>query len=549
MKSKKFWLVMLVLVLAFGMTVVGCDDDDSDDSETSTTVDNNGDPSSGTTGNTALTGTVSITGTAMEEQILTANTTSLGGSGTISYQWKRNGTTNIGTNSSTYEIQNADIGSTITVTVTRSGYSGSVTSAATATVVANTLPELTGSVTITGTAKVGQTLTVNTTSLDGTGTISYQWKRGNSSSAAGTNITDATASTYTLVAADESKYITVTVTRAGYAGSVTSSATTAVADIMSWTQVSQSIFSSSTSINSIAYNGTNLWVAVGGSIIASSADGITWSTEDYVNLSGTTFNSVAYYNNRWIAVGSNAGMYTSTTGKAPWSKIDVSSIFGNNGALLTISDITASQGGQSRWVAIGSGRAGWSTNGTTWTAVDDLPAVMMTTTKIAVDTISNSYHFVLVGGKRLATSVLGSSWNNTPRDLSNIFTGSQNIQTVAYGNNRWVVAGTGGIMANTTASDGGMGSTWTLVTGNQFGNGTIRTVAYGNNKWAAAGSESSSVLGIDSGSRIAFSTDGVNWASVANTAFGSNQVNSIAFGGGKWVAVGANGRIAYANDN
>jgi hypothetical protein len=174
---------------------------------------------------------------------------------------------------------------------------------------------------------------------------------------------------------------------------------------------------------------------------------------------------------------------------------------------------------------------------------------MMTTTKIAVDTINNSYHFALVGGRRLARSVLGSSWNNTPIDLSNIFTGSQNIQTVAYGNNLWVVAGTGGIMANTTASSGGMGSTWTLVPGNQFGNGTIRTVTYGNNKWAAAGSESSSVFGGDSGSRIAFSTDGVNWASVANTAFGSNQVNSIAFGGGKWVAVGIGGRIAYAIDN
>jgi hypothetical protein len=65
--------------------------------------------------------------------MLTANTTVLGGSGTITYRWKRD-TTDIGTNSSNYTVQSADIGATITVTVTRSGYSGSVTSTPTAAV-------------------------------------------------------------------------------------------------------------------------------------------------------------------------------------------------------------------------------------------------------------------------------------------------------------------------------------------------------------------------------------------------------------------------------
>jgi hypothetical protein len=77
----------------------------------------------------ALTGTVSITGSAEVGQILTANTGSLSGNGDISYQWKR-GTVNIGTNSNTYTVQYFDVGSTITVTVTRSGYTGSITSPA-----------------------------------------------------------------------------------------------------------------------------------------------------------------------------------------------------------------------------------------------------------------------------------------------------------------------------------------------------------------------------------------------------------------------------------
>jgi len=74
-----------------------------------------------------LTGMVTISGTARVGQTLTADTSALGGSGTIDYQWMRDGV-NIGTNSSTYTIQAEDTRATITVTVTRSGNSGSVIS-------------------------------------------------------------------------------------------------------------------------------------------------------------------------------------------------------------------------------------------------------------------------------------------------------------------------------------------------------------------------------------------------------------------------------------
>ena len=83
----------------------------------------------------SLSGTVSITGTAAFGGTLTANTGGLTPTplGTLSYQWKR-GSTNIGSNSATYTLTQADIGSTINVTVTSANYSGSVTSAPTATV-------------------------------------------------------------------------------------------------------------------------------------------------------------------------------------------------------------------------------------------------------------------------------------------------------------------------------------------------------------------------------------------------------------------------------
>jgi hypothetical protein len=158
-----------------------------------------------------LTGTVSINGTAVVGQTLTANTDALGGSGTLSYQWKR-GNVSIGANSQTYTLTAADVGSAITVMVSRQGYEGSVTSDPTDDVA---LPTLTGTVSINGTTVVGQTLTANTGALGGSGTLSYQWKRENVS--IGVN-----SQTYTLTAADTGSAITVTVSRQGYAGSVTS---------------------------------------------------------------------------------------------------------------------------------------------------------------------------------------------------------------------------------------------------------------------------------------------------------------------------------------
>jgi len=79
-----------------------------------------------------LTGNVSISGTAQKGNELTAVTTSLTGSGIITYQWMRDGTVIQGANSNKYTLQNSDIGSAITVIVTRSDRTGFVTSSPTA---------------------------------------------------------------------------------------------------------------------------------------------------------------------------------------------------------------------------------------------------------------------------------------------------------------------------------------------------------------------------------------------------------------------------------
>ena len=80
----------------------------------------------------------------------------------------------------------------------------------------------TGPLTITGTAQVGQTLTAGTTGImdaDGLTSVSYtyQWIRVATDNTE-TNISGATASTYTLVAADQGTTIKVTVSFTDDAG-------------------------------------------------------------------------------------------------------------------------------------------------------------------------------------------------------------------------------------------------------------------------------------------------------------------------------------------
>ena len=121
----------------------------------------------------------------------------------------------------------ADEGNTIKVRVDftdRGGYSESLTSAATASVTSavegssgGETPQnspATGAPTISGTARVGETLTGDTSGIadsDGLTNVSYsyQWIANDGNSDSG--ITDATGSSYTLVAADEGKTIKVRV--------------------------------------------------------------------------------------------------------------------------------------------------------------------------------------------------------------------------------------------------------------------------------------------------------------------------------------------------
>lgn len=130
------------------------------------------------------------------------------------YQWYRGTTAIPGATAATYKVQPADVSSTINVALTGStaGYNSvTKTSAASGKVAKGSLS--TGTVTISGSAKVGKTIRVSAGKWKPQAvTLSYRWYRGS------TAIKGATKTSYKLIGADRHKTVTVKVhaTKDGY---------------------------------------------------------------------------------------------------------------------------------------------------------------------------------------------------------------------------------------------------------------------------------------------------------------------------------------------
>jgi diphthamide synthase (EF-2-diphthine--ammonia ligase) len=191
--------------------------------------------------NDAHTGGAGITGTATEDQVLTATSTlaDIDGLGTLHYQWQHDvgsGYVNVGTDQATYTLGDSDVGGIVRVVISYTdgqGFSESATSASTASI-SNVNDAPTGGVSVTGTTTENQVLTASTASLvdvDGLGTLHYQWQRNSGSGFVNVGTDQAT---YTLGDADVGGTVRVVVSYVddqGTAEAVTSSATAAIAGV------------------------------------------------------------------------------------------------------------------------------------------------------------------------------------------------------------------------------------------------------------------------------------------------------------------------------
>ena len=197
--------------------------------------------------NSPATGVPTVTGTAQVGEVLTADTSGIADAdglenATFSYQWIRNdGSTETDIQDATgsiYTLVDADEGQTIKVKVSFTDDAGNeetLTSTATGSVAARPNTSATGRPTISGPARVGDTLTADTTGIadaDGLTNVSYsyQWVANDGTSDA--DIGGATGSTYTLTASEQGQTIQVRVSFTDDAGNettLTSAATEAVA--------------------------------------------------------------------------------------------------------------------------------------------------------------------------------------------------------------------------------------------------------------------------------------------------------------------------------
>ena len=189
--------------------------------------------------NSPATGAPTISGTAQAGETLTSSTSGIGDddgltSATFAYQWLTDGAEINEATSSTYTPVAADEGKAISVRVSFTDDGGNneeLTSVATGVVAPKPNSPATGDPFISGTVQVGETLTADTSSIDDDdglddAVFAYQWL------ADGAEINGATASSYTIIAADAGKAIRVRVSFTDDGGNgeeLTSAATGAVA--------------------------------------------------------------------------------------------------------------------------------------------------------------------------------------------------------------------------------------------------------------------------------------------------------------------------------
>jgi hypothetical protein len=535
MTNKNFWLGILVIVLVFGMMLVGCEGDEEEK-----VVDN-----------TIYSVSISLgygndtpkVGSSLSVSVKNRNGGSVSG---VSYQWKRADSqystfvniSNAISSSYTPTIDDAD--KYIKVEARNSDTTAPVLSDAVGPVDANQVVKPTADP-AGGDIVSGQEITLTSTTtgvtirytLDGTTPTSSSNSYSNNSKPKITSscTLKAIATRYGMVDS-EILSVSYTVVAAPSFSSVTSSADIFTGGIYSvaygnnrfvaggnsgrfaystngttWTNSTKSI-GSSYIVNSITY-GTQ-FVAVGyfGRIDYSS-DGTSWNNVSETTFGSSFINDVAYGGGKYVAVGEDGKMAYSTNGSS-WTAVTTSTF-----DTSTIYGITYAAG---KFVAVGAGgKMAYSTNGTTWTAVADsaFGSYGNTIKGITYGGPSGKEKFIAVGGGswisgsfNMAYSTDGVTWTSVTSVSSLFISGS--LKRVAWGGNKFVAVGDKGIMLysldgiNWARIDGGTGTGKTQFDTDSLS--SINGIVYGGGKFLAVGSKSNGLLSVDS-SEMAISSN------------------------------------------
>ncbi|HVS50888.1 MAG TPA: immunoglobulin domain-containing protein [Opitutaceae bacterium] len=376
------------------------------------------------------------------------------GTGTLSYQWKKDGAAISGATNASYTIASAQATDAGSYTVTISSIAGSVTSgSATLTVnVVGTPPTITTQP-VNATVNAGTSVTF-TVVASGTGTLSYQWKK------SGTPIAGATSASFTIASpqsADAGSY-TVTVTNSG--GSATSSAATLTVN-------------TAATAPTITVQPANVSVLAGGSatftVVASGTAPLSYQwTKSGVAIVGATGASYAIAGAQSGDAGTYAVTVTNSAGAAT-----------SNAATLTVTsrpaivtqptNIVAVTGGNATFSVVASGGAlayQWYKDGI---AISGATAASYTITGVQpanagsyICVVTNSAGSIVSSIASLSVSATGTTPAITSQPASTAASAGGNV-TLSVG------ASTGGITAsyqwrrNGTDLSGATGATLALA--------------------------------------------------------------------------------------
>ncbi|HEY4094539.1 MAG TPA: DUF2341 domain-containing protein [Baekduia sp.] len=232
-------------------------------------------------------GTPTISGPAQVGGTLHANPGDWTPAGTTAYQWLRNGDPIDGATTDTYMLTAADAGQAVSVAVMQSaaGYADDSATSAPVTVGDVAPPPhdggdapVTGTPTIAGTIRVGQTVTAAPGTWSPSATPSYQWLRD------GRPIAGATGASYVVVAADAGRQLSVKVTEAP-SGVGSESAVSAAYEVQSGT-----FTPGAPAIGGRGVIGATLSAAAGNWSPSPSAVGYQW-LRDGQAIAGATFST------------------------------------------------------------------------------------------------------------------------------------------------------------------------------------------------------------------------------------------------------------------
>jgi hypothetical protein len=296
-----------------------------------------------------------------------------------------------------------------------------------------------------------------------------------------------TSGTWTDVIYTGTQFVAV-----GYSGSagLVATSTTGTA----WTNATLPTVNSTFEYTTIAYNGTNQYVAIiGGSggtrNIATSADAITWNGQLNALTGNSFWKDVAFGNGAYVAIRGDAAAVNHSTNGVAWTNATVAS---------------------------GSGEM----------------------SAIAFGAIGATNYFVTVAGYSTGSQVASYSTNNGVTWTSGSTLPSSDFWAdVAFGNNTFVTIAGGTGSTSTKAAYSTNGTSWTAATlpgaatrWNKivYGGGAFTAFAYNSN-------------------RTAYSVDGITWVE-GNTQLATRNWAVAAYGNSKNVSIATGTTIGSSND-